>query len=86
MVGGRVQGVGFRYSALHRAQELALTGWVRNGLDGRSVELEIQGSPASVERMTDWLRSGPRWAIVDRLHQEEIPPVGETGFQILPDG
>ena len=33
---GRVQAVGFRYSALCLAKELQLTGWVKNLKDGRA--------------------------------------------------
>lgn len=39
---GRVQNVGFRFTACQIAEQLGLTGWVRNELDG-SVTLEIQG-------------------------------------------
>lgn len=39
---GRVQGVGFRYTVLHLAQDLAITGFVRNCLD-RRVHLRIEG-------------------------------------------
>ncbi len=31
---GRVQGVGFRYTAKHLAHSLGLTGWVENEYDG----------------------------------------------------
>ena len=34
---GRVQGVGFRYYAVQKANQLGLTGWVKNLYDG-SVE------------------------------------------------
>ena len=39
---GRVQGVGFRYTAKYLAQSLQLTGWVKNEWDG-TVTMEIQG-------------------------------------------
>ena len=38
---GRVQGVGFRYHSTYKAENLGLTGWVRNCYDG-SVEMEVQ--------------------------------------------
>ena len=31
---GRVQGVGFRFTAKHLANSLGLTGWVQNEYDG----------------------------------------------------
>ena len=40
---GRVQGVGFRFTAQRIAREFAATGWVRNLPDGR-VEMMVEGS------------------------------------------
>jgi acylphosphatase len=39
---GRVQGVGFRFTALNVARRYGLTGFVRNTADGK-VELLLQG-------------------------------------------
>ena len=39
---GRVQGVGFRFTAKHLANSLGLTGWVQNEYDG-TVLMEVQG-------------------------------------------
>jgi acylphosphatase len=50
---GRVQGVGFRYTARDLARSLGVTGWVRNLPDGR-VELLAE---ASSERIEEFLRS-----------------------------
>ena len=40
---GSVQGVGFRWRAVHAAQTWHCTGWCRNSWDG-SVIMEIQGT------------------------------------------
>ncbi len=45
---GRVQGVGFRYTATRIAQALGLTGYVRNMADG-TVEMFVQGPPHLVD-------------------------------------
>ena len=44
---GRVQGVGFRYTALQAAKEFEVAGWVANLADGR-VQLEAEGRPEEV--------------------------------------
>jgi len=47
---GRVQGVGFRYTARRIAQAHVVTGFVRNLSDGR-VELVAEGDPAELDRL-----------------------------------
>ena len=42
---GRVQGVGFRYTAKYLARSMNLTGWVKNEYDG-TVVMEVQGREA----------------------------------------
>jgi acylphosphatase len=66
LVTGRVQGVGFRWSAVQEAERIGVAGWVRN-LPSGEVEAIVAGSDEAVERMADWLRQGPRGARVDRL-------------------
>ena len=46
--GGKVQGVGFRYSCRHLAKGFDVTGWVKNLNDGR-VELWAQGEEGEVK-------------------------------------
>ena len=46
---GRVQGVGFRYTAEAIAQRLGLLGWVKNLSDGR-VELVCEAAKEKIER------------------------------------
>ena len=47
---GRVQGVGFRYTAEELALDLRLVGWVKNMPDGR-VELLCEGPKAKIEEL-----------------------------------
>jgi len=49
---GRVQGVGFRFSAEHIAQELNLAGWIKNLPDGR-VELIAEGDEGILKKLID---------------------------------
>jgi len=46
---GRVQGVGFRYTARRLAQGYAIDGFVKNRTDG-SVELVAQGGEGEIDR------------------------------------
>jgi acylphosphatase len=53
---GRVQGVGFRYTARHAANGRAVTGYVRNLDDGR-VELVMEGPDAEMDAVLDGIRA-----------------------------
>jgi acylphosphatase len=72
---GRVQGVGFRYSAVYEARRLGLSGWVRNTRDG-DVEVWTEGPPDRQELFLKWLRRGPPGARVDSLVCDPVPPTG----------
>ncbi len=66
VVHGDVQGVGFRYFAQRKAQQLGLQGWVRNNDDG-TVEVVAEGSREQLEDLKRALQEGPRMARVDRV-------------------
>jgi acylphosphatase len=72
-VGGRVQGVGFRWFIREEARRLGLAGWVRNRPDG-SVELAARGEAASVERFARSARAGPPGARV--MSVRDLPTDG----------
>ena len=55
---GRVQGVGFRYTAETAALELRLVGWVRNLPDGR-VEAICEGSESALNSFLERIAHGP---------------------------
>ncbi|MDR6971192.1 acylphosphatase [Leifsonia shinshuensis] len=81
IVTGGVQGVGFRWSAREAAQRIGVTGWARNRLDG-TVEAEVQGDQDQVDRMLDWLRTGPPGASVDSVTVTDVPPQDDDAFRI----
>jgi acylphosphatase len=81
-IGGRVQGVGYRFSTEREAKRLGLTGWVRNERNG-SVALEAQGAADKVEALIAWCRRGPPGARVSGVDVEELSDIeGESGFEI----
>ena len=67
---GRVQHVGFRYTAYYLARELYLTGWVDNLPDGR-VRMEAQGPVSSLRRLVLRLK-GCAHIRIDDMQIEQI--------------
>jgi acylphosphatase len=76
VIHGRVQGIFFRGTALERARELGLTGWVRNRLDG-TVELVAEGDAPGLAALKDWCAKGPRGAVVRKIDSFDEPETGE---------
>lgn len=80
---GKVQGVGYRYSAFHVAQKLGLKGYVRNMSDG-SVEALVQGAKLSISQFIEWCKEGPPHAKTDQVLTKWQELVGSyENFEIL---
>jgi len=79
-ISGRVQGVGFRFSAGQRARSRNVAGWIRNNADG-TVEAVFEGPPEAVGALLAWCRRGPSGARVDEVKVEMEAPSGERGFR-----
>ena len=78
---GLVQGVGFRWFAKELAESLGLSGWARNREDG-AVELEAEGTAASLDEFERRLRTGNPAASVSRIVAVPVAPRGGKGFVI----
>ena len=68
---GKVQGVGFRYTAKYLALSMDLTGWVRNEWDG-TVTKEVQGRETLINKLLVGLNND-RFISIDWIDSEEIP-------------
>jgi acylphosphatase len=82
LIGGRVQGVGFRFFAEAQAAVEGVHGFVRNLEDGR-VEVVVEGDEEAVDRVERALRRGPAGARIDAFMVEPSSPTRRaTGFMI----
>ena len=82
LIGGRVQGVGFRFFAQAVAAREGLHGFVRNLPDGR-VEISAEGEADAMERFERHMRHGPSGARVGEVEVDHTVPSGrDMGFTI----
>lgn len=70
-VSGRVQAVGYRQGCRQHARAQGLRGWVRNLADGR-VEFFAQGPEQGIDRLLDWLWTGPSGARVTGVESDVV--------------
>ena len=72
---GIVQGVGFRYTAMHAANMYRLTGYVKNEYDG-SVTCEVQGDEEAI---------GSFVATISKGRFIDISGINKKVLEIIPD-
>ncbi|MEO6455011.1 MAG: acylphosphatase [Ginsengibacter sp.] len=63
---GKVQGVFYRASAKRKANELGVTGWIKNTKEG-NVEAIISGSEMQSKQFINWCKIGPDKAKVQQV-------------------
>jgi len=80
-VTGRVQGVFFRAWTREQANELGVTGWVRNCPDGR-VDAHVEGDEAAVQQLLERLRRGPPSARVEDVRLWDVEPCDFDDFEV----
>lgn len=76
---GRVQGVGFRYYAVNKANQLGLNGWVKNLPDG-TVEMEVQGEEPLIDQLIIFLQNRT-YIWIEKLDARSIPLLDDSSFQ-----
>ncbi len=81
VIGGIVQGVGFRPFVYRLATRHGLTGWVKNATDG--VHIEVEGAATELDAFAHALQQEkPMQAEIYSLTAYDIPERRETGFII----
>lgn len=78
---GKVQGVWFRKHTAEKAEQLGLSGWVRNEPDG-SVLIHAEGAAEALEKFLHWCGTGPPSANVVEVDSSPTPPEGFDRFII----
>lgn len=81
IVGGRVQGVGFRYFVANGARAHCISGYVQNLSDGR-VEIDAEGECENIHHFLESCKKGPDLSKVDTFLVSEIPSYGFKRFKI----
>lgn len=86
-VSGIVQGVGYRFFVQRVAQNLRLSGYVKNLFDGR-VEVFAMGTAAQLATLRKELKRGPRLSSVSEVWEEPVDadPQYANGFVIDHNG
>jgi len=83
IIGGIVQGVGFRPFVYRLARSLNLTGWVRNTPAG--VVLEVQGTAEAAGEFERALTAdAPVLALISSVESVSVPLASDASFSILP--
>ena len=82
VIEGRVQGVGFRYSAKKEAESLGIKGSVQNIHDG-SVFVTAQGEKEAMNNFVKWCYKGPPGAIVRNIEKVQGKTEEFSEFRLL---
>ena len=80
-IGGRVQNVGFRFSAVQKAEQYDVKGFVKNQPDG-TVYIEAEGEAENLNKFIEWCREGPPSASVEHIDKQEIPIQNFSRFSV----
>lgn len=76
IVGGKVQGVGFRYFTQITAHALNLTGFCENLMNGK-VKIEIQGLEENIHSFISKIKTGNNFCRVNDIDLINIPLIND---------
>ncbi len=79
---GRVQKIGFRFSAMQAAYRFGIHGFVRNMID-ETVYIEAEGEEEHINSFIQWCNRGPMGARVENVEVSEGDLKNFSGFDII---
>lgn len=82
VVYGKVQGVNYRASTQKKAEELGLSGTVKNESNG-TVLIRVTGTDPVLNEFLAWCKRGPEQAEVEKVEVKESKTEVFSGFKIL---
>lgn len=77
-----MQGVFYRQSTMEKAEQLGITGIVKNLPDG-NVLIMATGSTDQLNQLVAWCKQGPPRAVVTSVQVEKLAPQAYIGFTIV---
>ncbi|MFY0606611.1 MAG: acylphosphatase [Cyclobacteriaceae bacterium] len=78
---GKVQGVFFRATTKTKADQLGLTGWVKNESSG-DVLIKVSGGKKAINQLIEWCQKGPDYARVTEVDTWEADTEYFEDFRI----
>jgi len=82
LIKGKVQGVFYRATAKQIANDIGLTGWIKNTREG-NVEATVSGNEQQLEKFTRWCKQGPDKASVEEVIVTQKEEETFNGFMIV---
>lgn len=82
LIEGKVQGVFYRASAKEAANDLGISGWIKNRKDG-NVEIVASGDEVNINRFINWCHEGPRRAVVTNVTVTPQEDKTFDGFEVI---
>jgi len=82
IINGRVQGVFYRATAKKVAEDIGVTGWVKNTDEGK-VEILATGSNNQLQKLIQWCKIGPSKAVVTDVQVSDRKEENFKGFDII---
>jgi acylphosphatase len=82
LIKGKVQGVFYRAMAKEEADQLQVTGWIKNTEEGH-VEAVASGSQEALDQFINWCKRGPKKAEVADVEIKTLPEETFKQFSII---